>query len=142
MIPVRALPSHSDSAAKVPVGVRAAAPAGAGALEWYHDLVVGVLYQGARCPWMALLPAWLAPTRLALGAWRGLTKWRIRGRWLAGVVAVLAQTRFQLSNASLLLINDGSLLGYHCTQPRYFRDQLFERKDCSMLLSHAVNLCP
>ena len=57
--------------------------AGAGSLERDENVLVPVVHEGMPCGLIAVSPARRALTRLAPGAPRRLTKWRLRRRWLA-----------------------------------------------------------
>jgi hypothetical protein len=94
-----------------------APPALTGAREREDNLMIRGIDQETGCALVALLSARLATARLALRARRGLPEWGIRGRRLAGVMAVLVQTGFQLSNPLAQLLDQLRLLGDQGAQP-------------------------
>ena len=106
----------------------------------YDDVLLGIFDQRERGARVALLPARLAPGRLALRAWRWLRERRIRRRRLVGVVAVLVQAGLELGYALAQLLDQRQQLGVLRPQPLDFRLRGIRIGRCISVLTHNASL--
>jgi len=73
--------------------------------------MIGLRNEFQRRTRMLLLPPGLLATVRPQGFGGRFLEGGIRGRWFAGVVAILGQAGFQFLNALLQLLNQGRLFG-------------------------------
>ena len=83
----------------------------AGSRQGKGHVMIGLRHEFQRRTRMLLLPPGLLATVRPQGFGYRFLEGGIRGRWFAGVVAILGQAGFQFLNALLQLLNQGRLFG-------------------------------